>query len=190
MGQFLAQLPALLGVVVGALATLATTRATDRARWKREMEMRWDAQRLEAYMEYGARLKDLSTLAFRATAGKRPGSRNKLIDPALADQLYAEAEANRTRSWERVLLMGDAATVDAARRWRVTIARLHDYAQGVTDDWDGWEPAVRRVDDARDAYYQAARHSLRVGGGDVAQSAFLRKMDELRKGRETPILGE
>ncbi|MEU1720764.1 hypothetical protein [Nonomuraea sp. NPDC005692] len=96
MSRLLAQLPALLGVVVGALATLATTRAADRARWNREMRTRWDAQRLDAYRQYAGTLKDLSVLAHRATARKRPGARSEPIDAEEVGRLYAAAPSRRS----------------------------------------------------------------------------------------------
>ncbi|MEU1385401.1 MULTISPECIES: hypothetical protein [unclassified Nonomuraea] len=190
MSQLLAQLPALLGVVVGALATLATTRAADRARWNREMRTRWDAQRLDAYMQYAGTLKDLSVLAHRATARRRPGARSEPIDDEEVGRLYAAAEDRRTRTWEGVLLLGDAATVEAARAWRGTIERLNDFTRGVTDDWESWGPAVRRVDEARDAYYGAARRSLVVGGGEVPQATFLGRTIDRPEGRGGSVPGE
>lgn len=43
------QLPVLLGVGVGTLATYATTSLADRARWRRERTARWDEARMRAY---------------------------------------------------------------------------------------------------------------------------------------------
>jgi hypothetical protein len=56
MDAFLLQLLPLIGVIVGALATMATTASADRRRWRRERATRWDERRLDAYCglaEYG-----------------------------------------------------------------------------------------------------------------------------------------
>lgn len=47
------QLPALIGVVVGALASYLAGAASERARWRREQSARWDDRRAQAYAEYG-----------------------------------------------------------------------------------------------------------------------------------------
>jgi hypothetical protein len=49
--SFVQQLPALIGVLVGALATYAATSAAERARWRRTQSVRWDDKRLTAYAE-------------------------------------------------------------------------------------------------------------------------------------------
>jgi hypothetical protein len=46
---FLQQLPALIGVVVGALATWVVTSAAERSKWHRDQSVRWDEKKLTAY---------------------------------------------------------------------------------------------------------------------------------------------
>jgi len=45
------QLITLLGVIIGAFATFAVTTWTERLRWQRAIETRWDEKRFTAYAE-------------------------------------------------------------------------------------------------------------------------------------------
>jgi hypothetical protein len=168
-----AQLPALIGVMVGTLATILATTLTDRTRWRRTLSIRWDERRLDAYVAYASAVKEIHALLFRITAADRPGSLAHRIDREAGLALLGDADAARTKAWEKVLMLGDAAAVGAARDWRETVRQLEFFALGVRTDWERWDSAVRDVDDARDRFYVAARASLTVGGGSVAQSPWL-----------------
>jgi hypothetical protein len=109
----------------------------------------------------------------RITAPSRPSSRAHPIDRATGLELMAQADAQRTKAWEGALLLGDAGTVAAAREWRWAVLQLERAARGIAGDDFDWEAAVRRADESRDRFYIAARASLTVGIGDVAQSRWL-----------------
>ncbi|MGW3819027.1 hypothetical protein [Streptomyces sp. NPDC005046] len=173
MTAFLSQLPALIGVIVGVLGTLLTARLNDKAHWTRALSVRWDERRLDAYSEYGRALKEVHWLAHRITALTRPSSRAHPIDRTAGLELMAQADAQRTKAWEGVLLLGDADTVAAAREWRWAVLQLERAARGIADDDFDWAAAVRRADEGRDRFYDAARAGLTVGSGDVAQARWL-----------------
>jgi hypothetical protein len=118
MENFLNQLPAILGVLVGALGTLLVTSLTDKARWRRDQAVRWDTRRLDAYVAYAAAVKESHTLALRISAPYRCYSKSHAIDPEQGLVLLAEANVTRTKAWEAVLLLGNEATVTAARVWK------------------------------------------------------------------------
>jgi hypothetical protein len=65
MDTFLGQLPALVGVLVGALASYLVTVATERRRWRRSMDTRWDERRVVAYAEYATAVKAMFDLVLR-----------------------------------------------------------------------------------------------------------------------------
>jgi hypothetical protein len=71
------------------------------------------------------------------------------------------------------LLLEDANTVAAAREWRWADLQLERAARGIADDDFDWIAALRRADEGRDHFYTAARGSLTVGIGDVAQARWL-----------------
>lgn len=167
------QLPTLIGVVIGTLGTILATQLGDRARWRRTQSVRWDERRVDAYAEYARALKEVHLLATRLTAASRPSSHTHPIDPDAGLTLLAAADAERTKAWERVLLFGDAATVTAAREWRNAVLQLELFARGRSPADFEWIPAVQRADEGRDRFYEAARASLAVGGGTVAQAPWL-----------------
>jgi hypothetical protein len=57
MVQLINQVAVLLGVIIGALGSYLTTAATERARWKRALDSRWDDRRVEAYASYAQSVK-------------------------------------------------------------------------------------------------------------------------------------
>lgn len=173
MAAFLNQLPALIGVVVGVLGTLLTARLNDRAQWARAQSVRWDERRLEAYSEFGRALKEVAMLAHRITATTRPRSRSLPIDRQRGLELLADADVQRSKSWEGVLLLGDRDTVRAAREWRWAVTQLDSFARGVAAPDFDWAGAVHHVDECRDRFYVAARASLTMGGDDVTQARWL-----------------
>ncbi|MFJ1543000.1 hypothetical protein ACIODS_31120 [Micromonospora chalcea] len=63
MDAFVSQLPALLGVVVGALGTGLVTFLSSRSQWKRGQSVRWDERRLEAYGEFAQVLKEIQAIS-------------------------------------------------------------------------------------------------------------------------------
>lgn len=173
MTNFLNQLPAILGVMVGALGTLLVTALTDRARWRRDQAVRWDTRQLDAYVAHAATVKEIHTLALRVSAPYRYNSKSPPIDREQALELFAEANARRTKAWEAVLLLGDEAAVAAARTWQDAVASEEYLCIDASIDEMKWRSAIETVDWARDQFYSSARESLGVHGGSVAQLPFL-----------------
>ncbi len=85
----------------------------------------------------------------------------------------AQADAQHTKAWEAVLLMGDANTVAAAREWRMAVMSLGLAARGTAGEDFDWGATVQRADYRRDGFYEAARASLTIGPGNVAQARWL-----------------
>src|SRR5690242_12940490 len=174
MGDFLNQLPAILGVMIGALGTLLVTSLTDRARWKRDQAIRWDTRRLDAYVTYAASVKEIHALALRVSAPHRLHSKSRPLAREQGLEMFAEANARRTKAGEAMLLLGDEETVKAARAWQDAVGAEEHLSTDDSIDERGWRSAVEAVDQARDRFYVAARENLGVHGGSVAQSSFLR----------------
>jgi hypothetical protein len=170
--QLVNQVPVLLGVVVGALASYFTTAATERARWKRALDSRWDDRRVEAYASYAQSVKRLINIAGRIAAGRGLGGASEPLSPIQENlDLLAAAEAERGRRWETVLLLGHPQTVAAARNWTEHAWRLEWYARArLTGNNADWQAARTAADVARHKFYEAARSDLRVGGGGLLDS--------------------
>jgi hypothetical protein len=175
--NILNQLPAIFGVIIGALGTLLVTSFTDRARWKRDQTVRWDTRRLDAYVAFAATVKEIHTLAHRVSAPYRRYSKSQPIEREQALVLLAEADAQRTKAWEAMLLLGDEASVTAARTWQNAVFAEVDLCGGDPIDELQWQSAVEAVNQARDRFYFAARENLSVHSGSVAQWPFLHTRD-------------
>ena len=163
------QLPALVGVGVGALATYVTTSLGERSRWRRERSSRWDDARMRAYADYGDAVKKVSHLASRIAAGRGlPHSVESLAPGAEAMEALEASDGERARAWERVLLLGAPETVAAARAWHQAVWRLVWFARGRLTDPDQWKASMRETEAARDRFYECARRDLGVTGEAVA----------------------
>ncbi|MEU9510485.1 hypothetical protein AB0D32_29875 [Micromonospora sp. NPDC048170] len=172
MESVVAQLPALIGVLIGAIGTIVATSVADRTRWKRNQSIRWDDRRLDAYVEFGRVVKEIHAIAVRILASERPNSRGHRIDREEGLARLAEADVRRTLAWESVLLLGDASTVSAARDWRDAVWGIERAARGLTQGEDR-DDLLHRANEARDLFYRAARGGLGVRGGSVAQATTL-----------------
>jgi hypothetical protein len=158
------QVPALAGVLVGAVGSYVATSLTERSRWRRAKAERWDQRRLDTYASYANTLKHQINLAQRIGAAR---GFQHAVDPLPPDEgipQLAEAEARRAAEWESVLLIGDAETIAAARTWHEAVWNVELYARGLKDDPAGWEKAVRRMSHARDDFYTLARRDLGITG--------------------------
>ncbi|GAA4263761.1 hypothetical protein GCM10022255_111240 [Dactylosporangium darangshiense] len=164
MREILQQLPALLGVVVGVVATFALTSLGERARWRRDQRLRWDSVKLEAYASYSDAVKRVVHFATRlaVTRGLPHSSEAIPFDEGQAELSIAVAE--RSTRWESVLLLGHPDTVAAARAWHQVMWRLEFYARGVLTDRDGWAAALNEFEQTRKEFYRAARRDLGVQG--------------------------
>lgn len=160
------QFPALIGVVIGALASYLAGAATERTRWRRERSSRWDDRRAQAYADYGYAVKNVYVQCMRADDLRRQGATAR---PAY-QQALTELErltAERTAQWEAVLLLGDPATVEAARIWHRRVWQVELFARGIRTDAGHWDSLLDTVITDRDRFYKAARHSLGITSGDI-----------------------
>ncbi|GAA1140706.1 hypothetical protein F4556_003473 [Kitasatospora gansuensis] len=158
------QLPALVGVVVGAVGSYVAAHFTERSRWRRARAERWDEKRFHTYMTYANTLKAQLRVAQRIGAAR--GFQN-VADPLEPDEglaLLADAESRRASEWEAVLLVGDAETIGAARAWHEAVWNLELYARGMREDPAGWSRAYGQISQARDAFYACARRDLGITG--------------------------
>ena len=184
MSSFLAAIPALVGVVVGIVATSWA----DRARWKRGQAVRWDERRVDAYAEYAKAIKRIHITALRIVRPDRADNLTKPIARETALEMLTQAEARRTEAWELILLLADQATAHAALQWHFVVRRVAEFARSRPDDAesDDWKTLVRSADQARDLFYEAARNSVDVGGGSVAVAKLMQPAAPTRAESEQP----
>lgn len=169
MNSFFQQLPALIGVIIGAFGSYFVTTANERSRWRREQESRWDETRAQAYAEYGYSVKSHSELCKRLAAHRGLGTWSEPIDPVGATEELARSAVERAAKWERVLLMGSPDTVVAARVWHRQVWHLELFARGLRSDNAEWKATMDGVVAARSEFYDAARRDLGITSGRLPE---------------------
>lgn len=179
--SFVQQLPALIGVLVGALATYTATSAAERARWRRAQSVRWDDKRLTAYSEYAHAVKKVISISVRLAAHRGVHRDLDTLSPEEGMPALAVAEEERTMKWEAVLLLGTAQTVAAARAWHESVFRLQRIASGASVEVT-WTEAVEAASRARRGFYEAAKRDLGIAIGDAPES-YEWQLTKLVRGR-------
>lgn len=151
----------LLGVFLGAAATFSATTLTERTRWRRTQEARWDERRLLSYIEYANAVKKVVSVASRVMVARGvTAAGGQPLDVATGLPLLAEAEDERSLKWENVLLLGSTAVIDAGRRWHKVAWRLAKFALEAQPDHDDVAAAYAAYNEARAAFYGSARGDL------------------------------
>lgn len=160
MDDLLAQMPALIGVTLGVVGTLATTMVTDAARWRRERFH-------DACLRYTTALRRYSQLIAGITAARRPGAMTPPVDRVAGLARLADLDLAVNDAWEELCLLADTDTVRAGRRMRMAAKQLEKMARvnpGMELDQGAWSEKALVLRRARDAFYAAARARMRVRG--------------------------
>ncbi|WP_119293247.1 hypothetical protein [Streptomyces sp. YIM 130001] len=165
MSALIQQLPALLGVVIGALGSYMVVMLGDDARFRREQASRREDRRLAAYSEFARSLRASVSVMFRAAAqlGSDPHPHPLPLEEAAA-RLGEAAEA-RDLAWESVLLFGAAEVVEAAREWAVAVAEMEQAMRTEAHDREGWKALVEKQRVGREGFYAAARRDVSLPAG-------------------------
>ncbi|MEU8821384.1 hypothetical protein [Actinoplanes sp. NPDC048796] len=165
MKILLQSLPALIGVLLGALATFFTSSATERARWHRQQSIRWDEKRLTAYTEYANAVKHVISTSVRLASARGVYPDDSWLAGKSTLEDLVEAEEQRTLKWEAVLLLGDENVIAAGRDWHQLSFRLMRLACSQPSELS-WEEVIKRTGEARHRFYVAAKGDLGVHVGE------------------------
>lgn len=160
------QLPALVGVVIGALASFLAGAASERTRWRRERSSRWDERRAQAYADYGYAVKNVYVTSTRAAELRLGGEEGSAAyHEALAE--LGRLKVERTATWESVLLLGHPETIAAARTWHREVWQVERFALGQRTDTGQWDAVHEEINADRGRFYAAARRDLGITTGDI-----------------------
>ncbi|MGP4045244.1 hypothetical protein [Streptomyces sp. 2A115] len=165
MSAFIQQLPALIGVIVGALGSYLAMVRGDRARFRREQTARWEERRLAVYSDYARVLKRTVTLAYRVAAHRGNDPHPHPLAPEDAAPQMAEALDARDPVGEELLMLGAPEVVDRAREWVVAVIEMERFLGEQTLDPDAWSALLARQRAARERYYSAVRSDLALPPG-------------------------
>ncbi|WP_329573887.1 hypothetical protein [Streptomyces sp. NBC_01361] len=158
------QLPAMIGVVVGSAGSYIAQSLTERRKWKRQRLERWDEKRFDAYVRYGNVLKAQLRVAQRVGAAMGYADVADPLEPDQGLPLMGEAESRRAAEWESMLLVGDAPTIAAARKWHEAVWTIELLVREGCNTANEWTEAHQIASGARDSFYQNARQDLGIGG--------------------------
>lgn len=170
MSGIVQQLPALIGVVVGALASFLAGAVGERARWRREQSARWDDRRAQAYADYGYAVKNVYVQCMRVAAMRSKQAGGNQADYEEALTALSELTDERTAKWESVLLLGNPQTVAAARTWHRRVWQVERFARGERTDTEQWDALMADVIADRARFYTEARRDLGITSGELPSS--------------------
>ncbi|MCX5208126.1 hypothetical protein OG689_02165 [Kitasatospora sp. NBC_00240] len=161
-----AEFVALVGVVVGAGASYLTTALSERARWRRQLEVRWDERRLVAYSDYVGAVKDIVAVANRLAAHRGLTPHATPLEPTernLAD--LDDAEVRRIALVETVRLLTDTDTMTAVTELNRCVWHLSSMSSGRSPaDPAQWQAGFAAYRSARDEFHRCARATLGIAG--------------------------
>ncbi|WP_405661605.1 hypothetical protein [Streptomyces sp. RK9] len=166
MSEFLSQLPALIGVVIGAMGSYVAVMRGERVRFRREREARWEERRLAVYTEYARVLKQTVTLTYRIAADQGNDPHPHPLSAEEAEPQLAEAADARDPAGEALLLLGAPRVVERARVWVIVVIEMERFLRtGAHDDPEAWQDLLTRQRTAREGYYAAVREDLGLPPG-------------------------
>ncbi|MDX3640950.1 hypothetical protein [Streptomyces sp. MB09-02B] len=169
MSTFIQQLPALLGVVIGALGSYLVVMRGEQVRFRQERATRWKERRLTVYADWARSLKQSVTLTYRVASHLGNDPHPHPLSPEEAAPLMAEATVARDPSGEALLLLGSPEVVEKARAWVVTVMTMEEFLRAGTRDPQAWQALLDRQRAGRDAYYVAVREDLALPPGHAAR---------------------
>ncbi|GAA4080586.1 hypothetical protein [Streptomyces shaanxiensis] len=169
MSVFIQQLPALIGVVIGALGSYVVVVRGDQARFRREQAARWEERRLAVYADYAQSVKKTVTVTYRVAAklGNDPHPDPLTLEEA--KPLLADATTRRDPSGEALIMLGSPEVVDKARAWVVTAMEMEHFVRASRQDAEAWQALLERQRAGREGYYTAVRDDLGLPPGHSAR---------------------
>ncbi|GLW47422.1 hypothetical protein Stsp02_30840 [Streptomyces sp. NBRC 14336] len=169
MDVVLQQLPALLGVVIGALGSYLALVRSDQARFRREEAARWEERRLAVYSDYARSVKKTVTVTYRVAAALGCGTHPDPLALDEAKPLLAEANEGRDPAGEALLMLGSVDVVEKARSWVVTVMEMERFVREGRPDTEAWQALLDRQRAGREGYYTAVREDLGLPPGHSAR---------------------
>ncbi|MFE2416029.1 hypothetical protein [Streptomyces hokutonensis] len=168
MNAFVQQLPALIGVVIGALGSYVAIVRGERVRFHREREARWEERRLAVYTDYARVLKQTVTLTYRVASHFRNDPHPHPLTPEEAAPMIADAALARDPAGETLLMLGSPEVVAKARVWVTSVLAMERFLREGRHDPETWQDLLERQREGRQGYYAAVRDDLALPPGHSA----------------------
>ncbi|GJF32763.1 hypothetical protein KNE206_54630 [Kitasatospora sp. NE20-6] len=167
-----AEIVALVGVVVGAGASYMITALSERARWRRQLDVRWDERRLAAYSDYAGSIKNIVAIANRLAGHRGLTPHGTPLEPTAQNlALLDDAEDRRIAMVETVRLLTDTDTMTAVTALNHSVWHLSSMSSGrAPGDPDEWAAAFATYRRARNEFHRCARATLGIPGVAVSRN--------------------
>lgn len=156
-----AQILTLAGVVIGASASFVFTSRIEKARNQREMLIRWDVRRYEAFSDYIGAVTQMARVAGQLTQGR---GWDKIASPIAREAGLAAMdrfENTRTAAYERLVMLASQDCIDAADILNKAVWRLEWIArEAINGSMEEWQLGLDAYTSALDSFQQAVRTCL------------------------------
>ncbi|WP_329077555.1 hypothetical protein [Streptomyces niveus] len=163
------QLVTVAAVLLGALTTHLTNYVMERSRHRRELLTRWDDRKLDAYGGYVDRVRAGIFLAVHLYEHREGIKRSERPDAEMVAEM-AEAEWQRGRSFEQIMLLGGDDVVEAAHELSAAVRAIDWQATGRTSGTlEEWRELHRVAFRAINDFHEAARTDLGVLGSVMGE---------------------
>lgn len=151
-------------MLLGALTTHLTNYVMERSRHRRELLTRWDDRKLDAYGGYVDRVRAGIFLAVHLYEHREGIRRSEQPDAEMVADM-SEAEWQRGRSFEQIMMLGGDDVVEAAHELGAAVRAMDWQATGRTSgSLEEWRELHRAAFRAINDFHEAARTDLGVLG--------------------------
>jgi hypothetical protein len=182
--QWISQLITVAAVLAGAVSTYIVSRLTERDRYTRELRLRWDQRRLEAYTAYATAAKMVGTSA-NAILDRRLKGASEDDLAGRVDEL-ARFEMRRTEAFEVLPMLADGATIEAAHALNVAVWNLERPARSSqTPAEEEWLASADQWITALNDFHAAARECLSVVGTYTRRDVAALAVDRPERGAQS-----
>lgn len=164
--EFVTSLLPLVGVVAGAFLAYVFGFRNEKIKWERSERARTADLRRAAYGSLARSLKHETVLCRRMAAYKGLGlAASNPLDPTTGGRAVAEANLERARVFEDLLLVGSPDVVTSAREWQNEVSAFRKAViGGALVEHVRLSDIYTRCGHSRDQFYLAARSDLGVEG--------------------------
>jgi hypothetical protein len=151
----------LAGVILGAAGSFIAATLLERGKHRRDKAIRWDAASLQAFSDYLKAVVGMARMAGQAARQQGWDANAAPRDLGEALRLMEKREDDRAIAFERVRLVADKATIEAAHRLNEAVWKLEWLAGGREDgSASAWRAAVQTYVHALDDFHAATRDRL------------------------------
>ncbi|MCG5450578.1 hypothetical protein [Micromonospora hortensis] len=182
------QILTLAAVLLGGSMSYVFTSRLERDRNRREMVIRWDIRKYEAFTDYLAAVTRMARVSGQLV---RPNGWDDLaaeVEPTTGRTALDEFESARTAAYERVVMLADRRCIDAADALNTAVWKLEWFGRAVVVDGteQEWRAALDAYTTALDTFQQAARDNLVVPGVLLARAIERPVPTPRREGKSVP----